>query len=213
MTRRRVLSISAGIVLLAGCSKVKKAADKGGQTGPSTGPPKERNDSSAELQLDYTILLSDGGAAKRIDEKYHFHGGDRFRVRLRPAFDAHVYILNRGPRQDSYLFLYPSPKIAAENPLPANKLATFPSADEWFTLDENPGIENVVLIASPTPLVEFNTPERTIPRDECEDRIALVERDYRPTSSRRFEDREWTKLFAARGAKTAIVLRLPLDHR
>jgi hypothetical protein len=80
-------------------------------------------------------------------------------------------------------------------------------------LDNRPGIENVVLIASAMPLVEFNTPEQTIPRDECEDRIALLERDFRPSSSRRFEDKDWTKLFAAKGERTAILLRLPLDHR
>jgi len=208
MMPSRASSAILAALLLAGCSRFKEPEKK--ESNPA---PKERSDAAAELQLDYRILLDDNGGARRVDEKYHFHGGDRFRIELRPAFNAHVYIVNRGPRQTSYSFLFPTRKITIENPLPENQAVTLPGGDAWYTLDNRPGIENVVLTASTMPLVEFNTPEQTIPRDECEDRIALLERDYRPSSSRRFEDRDWTKLFAAKGEKTAILLRLPLDHR
>jgi hypothetical protein len=205
--RRGSIAILA-VVLLVGCSRVKESDKR-----DSSPAPRERSDAAAELQLDYRILLDDNGEAKRVTEKYHFHGGDRFRIELRPAFSADVYMVNRGPRQANYSFLFPTRKISLENPLPEKQAVTLPGGSEWYVLDNRPGIENVVLIASTMPLVEFNTPEQTIPRDECEDRIALLERDYRPASSRRFEDRDWTKLFAAKGERTAILLRLPLDHR
>jgi hypothetical protein len=208
MRLRRASTAILAVFLLAGCSRLKERDKR-----DSSSAPRERNEPSAELQLDYRILLDDNGEARRVTEKYHFHGGDRFRIELRPAFNVHVYIVNRGPRQANYTFLFPTRKISLENPLPENQAVTLPGGNEWYVLDSRPGIENVVLIASAMPLVEFNTPEQTIPRDECEDRIALLERDYRPSSSRRFEDKDWTKLFAAKGERTAVLLRLPLDHR
>jgi hypothetical protein len=212
VNRLGLSAVLTAALLLSGCS-VPSLSSKQPKDNLTSGAPNERTDIASELQLDYTILLDSEGGAKRVSEKYRFHGGDRFRIQLRPAFAAHVYILNRGPQQAAYSFLFPSPGIATENPLPANTPITLPGADKWYTLDNRRGVEGLVLIASPVPLVEFNTPEVTIPRDECEERIGLVERDYRPNSSRRFEDKDWTKLFAARGDKTAIVLRLPLDHR
>ncbi len=210
------LAAAAGLAAVTtGCTTPgsSKQPDSGKGGGKDGGRPGEGLDMSGELELDYAILLDDDGAERRIDEKRRLRDNDRFRVQLKPGFAAHVYLLNRGTVQPHYTFLYPNPKISRENPLEAGRAVTLPGGSEWFTLDKASGVENLVLIASPVALVEFNTPERTIPRDECEARLALVERDYRPKSSRRFEDRDWVKLFAARGAKTAFVLRLPLDHR
>jgi hypothetical protein len=184
--------------------------------------PPEGLGGAPELQLDYSIVLNDNGTGRRVGEKYHFRSGDQFRIEVRPAFAAYVYLLNRGPREANYAFLFPAPK-EFENALPQNRVIALPRASEWFTLDNKPGVENVLLIASAHSVMEFNTPERSIQRDEFEDRIALVERDGRPASSRRFEDQDWVKVFAAPSSrmaspqnapdKTVIVLRLPLDHR
>ncbi len=210
---RRAFPAALAAGLLASCEMPFGGAKEADNKKDTKSAPPAEAVQPPELQLDYALFLDDRGAERRIDEKYRFQGDDRFRVKFRPGFAAHVYLLNRPASSPSYQFLYPNPKIELSNPLDAGRVVTLPGRDLWYTIDGKKGIENLVLVAAAYPLVEFNTPERTIPRDECEDRLALVERDFRPSSSRRFEDKEWTKLFAARGAKTVIVLRMPLDHR
>jgi hypothetical protein len=211
MKWRWAAAVLAAMFSVSACNR--SAAGPRANPAGGSGLPNDATAQTPELQLDYAILLKDSGGAKRINEKYHFQNGDRFQLELRPAFAAHVYLLNRGPKQGSDQFLYPSPKISIENPLEPNKAITLPGGDEWFTIDSQAGVENVTLIAADHPVVEFNTPERSIARDEFENRLSLIERDYRPTSSRRFEDKEWVKLFAAGDPRTVIVMRLPLDHQ
>src|SRR5262249_53021837 len=128
--------------------------------------------------------------------------------------EAHVYMLNRGARDKDYTFLYPHKAIQQENPVPAKGIIEIPGAGaDWLMMDKIAGTENIVLIASPSPLVEFNVPAASIERDEFEERLGRVERDYRPVSSRRVENQGWVSLLASRGPKTAVVVRLPLDHR
>lgn len=211
MTRRRAFWLAASsFAFTAGCNRPQPAPPPA-----STGSdrPADGLGLDAELQLDYALIFEDSGSERRGTEKQRVRAGDRFRLQIKPAFPAHVYLLNRGTSQANYSFLYPHPKIERENPMEAGRAVTLPGGADWYTLDKAPGVENLVLVASPAPLVEFHTPERSIVRDEFESRLALVERDYRPASFRRFEDKDWVKLFAARGPKTAIVLRLPLDHR
>lgn len=167
-----------------------------------------------ELQLDYSIILGTGTTTSPVSEQFGFHNGDRFRLRFRPGFEAHVYLLNRGARQKGYSFLFPRDEVSNDNPVPAHGVIEVPGSDRnWLQMDRVSGTEQIVLIASPSPLVEFNVPAKLIDRDEFEERIGRVERDYRPTSSRRVENGGWISLFASRGPKTALVVRLPLDHR
>ena len=167
-----------------------------------------------ELQLDYSIVLGDDDSSRSVNEQFTFRNGDRFRFRLRPGFEAHVYLLSRGARQKEYTFLYPHKDIKQENPVPAKGIIESPGPEtDWLTMDKVSGTEQLVLIASPSPLVEFNVPAKSIERDEFEERLGRVERDYRPASSRRLENGGWVSLLASRGPKTAMVVRLPLDHR
>ena len=167
-----------------------------------------------ELQLDYSIVLGDDDSSRSVNEQFTFRNGDRFRFRLRPGFEAHVYLLSRGARQKEYMFLYPHKDIKQENPVPAKGVIEIPGPGTgWLTMDKVSGTEQLVLIASPSPLVEFNVPAKSIEREEFEERLSRVERDYRPASSRRLENGGWVSLLASRGPRTAMVVRLPLDHR
>ena len=223
MTRRGACLALAGAAMLTGCEKLGFVTPQSGQSDGKTdgkgdgkapgGPPKESPQSTAELRLDYAIILDSNGTTKRVSDKNHFESGDRFRIDVKPSFPAHLYLLNRGPRQANYTFLYPNDKTAWDNPLQPDRIVSLPGGQDWFQMDSKAGVESLTLLAAAFPLEEFNTPEKSIPRDEFEERLALVERDYRPASSRRFEDKDWVKLFAAREAKTVILLRLPLDHR
>ena len=203
MTRRDTFSAFASALLLAGCNK-------------STPQPENRSPSpapistSSELQLDYAILLEQGSVPTPVAGDHHFRGGDRFRIQLRPQFSAFLYLANRSAGDQDYSFLFPHARIPATNPLEANQTVTLPS-EEWYTLDNRPGLENLVLLAATRPLPDFAVAQ-PIPRDDFEARIAVLERDHRPASSRRIEDHDWVRLFASFNEGTVLVVRLPLDH-
>jgi hypothetical protein len=218
----RAALLVAGMIFSIGCDRLssfKKAANStAAASSPSGSPsatatPAQAQNMAGELELDYAILLEEHGQPRRITEKHQFHSGDRFRIEVRPAFDAHLYLLNRGSAQDHYSRLFPNSKVAVENPLPARRVVTLPSDRDWYTLDSPQGVENVVLVAAAYAPAELNMPEESMAREEVENRLALLERDYRPSSSRRFEDRDWVKLFASKDAKTVMLLRIPLEHR
>ena len=196
------LTAFSGAALLTGCARKEETA----------GPPAV--DKSAESEIDYGIELDDSGNTLRVKEDRAFHSGDRFRFLFRPGFDAYVYLFNRGPGQTSYQALFPNPRIPVRNPIPSGKSVTVPDADAgWLRMDQRKGEENLVLIASVAVLDEMQPTDGAIGRDEFESRLAQVERRCRPTSSRRFEDKDWVKLFAAREkGDLAIVQRLPLLH-
>jgi len=202
MTRREAWPAISGL-MLAGCDKLLHG------TGAATVavPP-----NTSELELDYSILLNEG-SGRIVNDKHPFKAGDRFRVQFRPAFPAHVYLVNRGASESDYTFLYPNEKIASRNPLPAGQMMAVPAGSDWYTLDDKPGVENLVLIAATAPLTEFQATDAAVPRDDFESNLAMLERDRRPSASRRVEDKDWVRLFAARDKNSVILVRLPIDHR
>jgi len=214
-----VLAIS--LAPIAGCRR--ELSEKSSAQKSSTAPKTDTNAAAKrdgnglaagdELQIDYAIRLDDGAEGRVVDEKFRFRSGDRFQIQLRPAFAAYLYLFNRSEGQSSCDVLLPQNGEGQRNPIASGQIATIPAPGKWLTMDSHSGLENLVMMASPVAIPDFDTPEQKIPRDECEQRLALVERDFRPSSSRIFKDKDWTKLFAARGARTAFVVRLPLDHR
>jgi hypothetical protein len=204
MERRYLLGGLLGVLGYTGCRQDRE--------GESAAP--QVVDKSGEAEIAYAIEFQRGGEALHVNEDWQFHSGDRFRLLFRPAFGAYIYVVNRGPRQDAYQVLYPSEKISAQNPIPSGKEVKLPDSDTtWLHMDNEQGDENLILVASTVPLPEFDGLPPSVARDEFESRLASVERKHRPSSSRRFEDKDWVKLFAARGKEDlAIVLRLPLLH-
>ena len=163
----------------------------------------------------YAIELQVSGNPVPVREDRKFRSGDLFRFVFRPEFDAHVYMVARGPRQANYTVLYPGERASAPNPIPAGEKVTVPNADiGWLHMDNEKGDENLILIASTAPLAEFAGMGTTVEREDFESRLAEVERQHHPASYRRFEDGDWVKLFAAKGKESlAIVLRIPLLHQ
>jgi uncharacterized protein DUF4384 len=213
MRRRHFLTAiaSAAGLLDSACSRpdTTKAAETGGSGGvpPATAKAEEK-------QIDYCLELDDPSGPRKVKESRQFRSGERFRFRFRPGFESHIYLLNRGPGENSWTVLFPNPRIEIKNPIHAGNIVTIPDKDTgWLRIDERKGNEHLVLIAATDPLEEFAVATGRVSRDDFEDRIANIERLYRPASSRRFEDDQWVKLFAAGPSdKLAIVLSLPLLH-
>jgi len=217
MNRRQLIIIS--LASLSACKRGKR--EEAERTAPpaATQPPAPSlvpsPEASTEKELAYALELKEESGTRRVKESYRFASGDQFRVVFRPGFRAYVYLVNRGAGQASYSMLFPHPKIAVENPIPSGKALSVPDVESgWMRFDDREGDENFILIASTVPLEEMMGLGKTVPRDDFEARLAKVERKFRPSSSRRFEDSEWVKLFAARQNQEdlALILRLPLQH-
>ncbi len=215
LSRRYFASIAAGVLTLTGCGS--EGAPAKSVASPAT-PPNEvpaALDKSAEAELAYAIELQVSGNPVPVREDRKFRSGDLFRFVFRPEFDAHVYMVARGPRQANYTVLYPGERASAPNPIPAGEKVTVPNTDVgWLHMDNEKGDENLLLIAATSPLAEFAGMGTTVEREAFESRLAEVERQHHPASYRRFEDGDWVKLFAAKGKDSlAIVLRIPLLHQ
>jgi len=75
---------------------------------------------------------------------------DNYKVQLRCSIECYAYIaqLDATGRMDP---IFPSAFVDEQNPLFANQSYSIPSADDWFYLDSNIGIEQIYFIFSRTP--------------------------------------------------------------
>jgi len=169
--------------------------------------------SANERAISYMIERQDGDKAKPVPEDFQFQSGDRFRLRFRPGFPAYIYIANRGADQSSYSILFPQSSNGDHNPLKTGAEVTLPGHQDWLRFDSTPGNENFVVVASTVPLSALDEAGTKIPRDTFETHLTEIEREYRPQSSRRFQDGDWMKFFAAREGDLALVVRLGLQHQ
>ena len=72
---------------------------------------------------------------------------------LRPDFDAYVYLFNQNPEEQRVAVLYPPSMGAAA--VQANSESRAPGAQSWFRMDDKPGSEVLILVASPKPLPQL----------------------------------------------------------
>jgi hypothetical protein len=203
-------------VLWSGCkSKPTQVGDTRKGTAPPAGstPPPAKLGATNEKQVTYAIELKGDGVPMRVREDHDFRSGDRFRFIIKPGFSAYVYMLNRGTGESKYTILFPLSKEVSQNPIRPDTEQPVPGdSASWMKMNSSPGEEDFVLIVSMVPLPEF-TEKATLSVDDCERALAMVDRQYHPASSRRFEDGDSVRLFAADpGHDLAMILRIPLKH-
>lgn len=79
--------------------------------------------------------------------------GDEFRVRIRPAQDGFLYVLHQGTTRS--MVLYPASAEAAQ--VGKGEQIVLPGEDNFFTLDEIPGPERVLVLVTQAPIQDMNT--------------------------------------------------------
>jgi serine/threonine-protein kinase len=84
--------------------------------------------------------------------------GDRLNLEFEASVPLHVYVINEDEAGHSYA-LFPLPGLDAQNPLPAGVRHVLPGTRDGrnlsWTVDSPGGREHVLVVASPTRLVEF----------------------------------------------------------
>jgi len=101
-------------------------------------------------EVEYQILVDREFAVQPVLETSIFRSGDKFRLRLTPRQDCHVYLLNRGT-SGNYTVLFPKSQInTGSNFVPAGVCVMIP-AEGSYQFDERTGFEEVILCACRRP--------------------------------------------------------------
>lgn len=170
-----------------------------------------------ELRVDYAIEVEDertDGGAFRAGKDFRFRSGDRFRLALRPDFEAHAYLFHRAGGDSSYAQLFPDQRISVRNPLAAHETTQIPDEDRRWSLDTKKGIEHLVLVVSSAPWdVEEQDSRGRIKQEAFERQLAELEMTRRPDSYSSTVEDGWTKLFFDGELRdAATIARVPMTH-
>ncbi|MGE0083360.1 MAG: DUF4384 domain-containing protein [Desulfococcaceae bacterium] len=108
---------------------------------------------SQQTQVSMTIVkLGKTGQEIGVREKEVMTSADRYAVRIKTEEAGYVYVYNMDSSQN-IISLFPNSRYSAKiNPLKANESFRVPDNDQWLTLDENTGREDIILLASKKPL-------------------------------------------------------------
>jgi hypothetical protein len=184
-----------------------------GRTTPSVIPPVPVPPPDLhEITFSFTLeILGEHDSVSFVAPDRVFHSGDRFRVVLKPDFNAYVYLFNQNPDETRIHILYPvSAKTAAIQP---GEETRAPGEERWFRMDREAGSEVLILVASPNPLPDLKPVNGTLDRRVFESWLAKTEQDAKPKSQRIYQNATWSNLMAdASQTPLVFVHRVPLKH-
>ena len=86
-----------------------------------------------------------------IEEGDVLKSHDGFQIRFKTSRDAYAYVVLHSSRGEAQV-LFPHPEIRMSNKIEGGQNYTLPSKDQWFFLDENIGMETVLVLASKRPI-------------------------------------------------------------
>ena len=209
---RRGAIAALGLVLVAGGAM----AWHFGRSKPEPIPPLPvccARPEPREISFAFSLeILGERAAASLVAPDRVLRSGDRFRVVLKPDFEAHVYLFNQNPDEARVHVLYPvAAKTAVIQP---GEEARAPGGEGWFRMDRKPGSEVLIIGASPRPLLEVNWADGTVARRAFDTWLAKTEQDAKPKSQRIFQNAAWSNLMAdATQTPLVFVHRVPLKHQ
>ena len=162
-----------------------------------------QSSAAREMSLNYVVELAREGEPSKVPDGYQFRSGARFRFVITVDFPAYVYLLYSKRDGDSVALLFRSGDSKG-NLTPAGAVVTVPTRDgSWIKMDQQPGTEHFVLVASTVSLPELETENRELPTQGFEGVLERVDRDLRPSGLRRVRVADGVETFGPRGARTS----------
>ena len=164
------------------------------------------------VTLRYGLELEGRDGPRFVQEGFAFRSGDRFRFVIAAESSVYAFLFNRGVGERSYTQLFPR-EIGRARELPNDREVTVPS-DTWYRMDEEAGIEQMVLVVATERVDELESyDEDDLRAAAFEQWLGDVERTYRPERFRRRTVDERVEL-VAEGPEEAmvVVVRIPLQH-
>jgi uncharacterized protein DUF4384 len=154
-------------------------------------------------------LVQPNGQVLRVSSSQVFHSGEHIRLHFESNVDGNIVMVQMNPNGTSQV-LYPDPHVnSGDSHVKAGTDRTVPGGDGWFTFDNTPGIERVMVFLnadSPTPA----TP-RTANRSgsTAEDGDAIVGRALSNSSKGKIDAGTTAQLVARvdqeRGGKSLVL--------
>lgn len=99
------------------------------------------------LEIRYTLEIDGDGEWQSASVTQGFESGDRFKLRVRPAHDAFLYLFVSAP-DGGFTLAAPGPGSGRSAPVAEDADAWLPGEEGSLRLDEEPGFERFYLLAS-----------------------------------------------------------------
>lgn len=205
---RGMIAAAGFLVLVAGSAAQYFSRSQPRVIPPLPSPPPDLH----EITLAFTLeMLGEHDSVSLVAPDRVFRSGERFRVVLKPDFNAYVYLFNQNPEDARVQILYPvAPKTAVVQPGSETRA---PGDEGWFRMDRKSGSEVLILVASPNPLPELKPVNGTLDRRVFESWLAKTEEEAKPKSQRIYQTATWSNLMAdASQTPLVFVHRIPLKH-
>ena len=106
------------------------------------------------LSLRYELVTPVGPGEARLAEGSTVRSGQRFKIRVQPNSDCHLYILLYDSQGQASV-LFPHKKIGMSNEVRGGVSYEIPEATKWYWFDEKTGQETFYIVASYTPIQEL----------------------------------------------------------
>jgi hypothetical protein len=118
----------------------------------------------AAARRDLTVVLSLRSLSAGVPAGELVLGrGDRYRLEVEPSRDCWLYAIQTDSEGGGTV-LFPNPALSAErNPLRGGTRHVLPDAERWLVLDERPGKETIVVVASAWPAEDIESLIAAVP--------------------------------------------------
>lgn len=170
------------------------------------------------LRFEYAIEVaadraSDGVRRVQTDDLI-LRNGDRFRVTFVSKFDAFVYLFARGDAEGSYTRLFPHEGIEASNLVRPNFEVRVPDQNGWMTLDDQPGMERLMLVISNRPQPDLEETGTEVGMDRLNRLVAQLYQGRSPGNVRVSRQKDgWTTVtFQGRPQRILHVANMIITH-
>jgi serine/threonine-protein kinase len=129
-------------------------------TPPATPPPAPAAP-IVPMSVQLGVVKEAKGKMTLLNEGDPLHPADNFAVFVKPAGMSYIYIWQTDSSGEVFR-VFPNADFNIQgNPVPAGRSVWLPSVKnqkQWFHLDQNPGEEEIVIVASVNPLQELEEP-------------------------------------------------------
>ena len=97
------------------------------------------------------LILPGSPEIQRVTSSRPFHSGDRIRLHFESNIDGRIVLMQMTPLGGSEV-LFPSARVRnGDNHIKARTDTILPAENGWFTFDEHPGTERIMVLLTPEP--------------------------------------------------------------
>jgi hypothetical protein len=165
--------------------------------------------SKQDLAVRYALENDADGRPQVVSPDHVFRSGERFRLLLKGAGKASaLYVFYEDRDHGKVQMISPEGRLRM---VESGEVTSVPSAEgDWIHMDENPGTENFIILASAKPLEAFSADSKSCTRDEFEKALQSIRKSQGLTEIKPAAGPEWVE---AKSDKGALLARIAVHHQ